>query len=98
MDKSQLANLTRQQLRELEAKEKTSWQKALDWIIMVLPFICGIAAVLEYWMIPNGSPNDHPYTYVGFLAVLIGAYLIYFFFCIVKKLRGDKTALEATTI
>lgn len=94
VDKSQLANLTRQQLRELEAKEKTSWQKALDWIIMVLPFICGIAAVLEYWMIPNGSPNDRPYTYVGFLAVLIGAYLIYFFFCIVKKLRGDKTALE----
>ena len=65
VDKSQLANLTRQQLRELEAKEKTSWQKALDWIIMVLPFICGIAAVLEYWMIPNGSPNDHPYTACG---------------------------------
>ena len=30
VDSTQLANLTRQQLRELEEKEKTTWQKVLD--------------------------------------------------------------------
>lgn len=94
MDSSQLAHLTKQQLHELEEKEKTAWQKALDWLIMILPFVCGGAAVLEYWMIPNGSPNDHPYTYVGFLAVLIGAYLVYFLFSAALKLRGDKTRID----
>ena len=94
VDSTQLANLTRQQLRELEEKEKTTWQKVLDWIIMILPLFCGAVAVLEYWMVPNGSPNDHPYTYVGVLAVLIGAYLIYFLFSVAKKLRGDKTGLD----
>ena len=98
MGNSQLARLTRQQLRELEEKEKTTWQKALDWLIMVLPFICGGAAVLEYWMIPNGSPNDHPYTYVGFLAVLIGAYLVYFLFSAAKKMKGDKTGIDMLQI
>lgn len=93
-DNKQLGRLTRQQLKELEEKEKTAWQKALDWVIMVLPFICGIIAVLEYWMVPNGSPNDNPYTYVWFLVFLISAYLLYFAFSVVKKLTGDKSVLD----
>ncbi len=48
MEKGQLQNLTRQQLKELEEKKKTGWQKALDWLIMILPFACGLAAMLEY--------------------------------------------------
>ena len=89
MDKENLQHLTRQQLKELEEKEKTGWQKALDWIIMLLPFVCGMVAMLEYWMVPNGSPNDNPYTYVWFLVVLIGAYLIYFIYSAAKKAKGD---------
>ncbi len=94
IDKSQLGSLTRQQLRELEEKEKTRGQKILDGIIMVLPLICGGAAMLEYWMVPNGSPNKNPYTYVGFLGVLIAAYFLYFLAALVKKIRGDKTVLD----
>lgn len=94
IDKTRLGHLTRQQLKELEEKEKTGLQKALDWIIMILPFICGIGAVLEYWMIPNGSPNSSPYTYVGFLVVLISAYLLYFAFSLVQRFRGDKSVLD----
>ena len=30
-----LGNLSRQQLRELEAKDKTTFQVILDWIIML---------------------------------------------------------------
>lgn len=94
IDKSQLGNITRQQLKELEEKEKTAWQKVLDWAIMILPFICGIIAVLEYWMVPNGSPNSNPYTYVWFLVVLISAYLIYFLFSLIQRLRGNKSVLD----
>jgi len=94
IDKDQLGHLTRQQLKELEEKKKTGWQKALDWMIMVLPFVCGIVAMLEYWMVPNGGSNDNPYTYVGFLVVLIGAYLIYFIYSVVKKAGGDKAVLD----
>ena len=32
-----LGSLSRQQLKELEAREKNGFQKALDWIIMILP-------------------------------------------------------------
>ena len=94
MDKGQLQNLTRQQLKELEERKKTGWQKALDWMIMLFPFACGIAAVLEYWMIPNGGPNASPYTYVWFLVVLIGVYLIYFAYSVLKKVKGDKAVLD----
>ena len=94
IDKDQLGHLTRQQLKELEGKKKTGWQKALDWMIMVLPFACGIVAMLEYWMVPNGGSNDNPYTYVGFLVVLIGAYPIYFIYSVVKKAGGDKAVLD----
>ncbi len=94
IDRARLGRLTRQQLKELEEKEKTGFQKALDYLIMILPFICGVAAVLEYWMIPNGSPNSNPYTYVGFLVVLISVYLLYFAFSLMVRLRGDKSALD----
>ena len=52
-----LGHLTRQQLKELEEKEKTRSQKILDFIVMILPVICGFIAIIEYWEVPNGSPN-----------------------------------------
>lgn len=87
--------LTRQQLKELEEKEKTKWQKVLDLIIIILPLICGIAAVLEYWMIPNNSTNQAPYTYVGFLAILNIVYLTYLLFSIIKKIKGVRGVIDA---
>ena len=36
-----LGHLTRQQLKELEQREKTRGQKILDLVIMLLPVICG---------------------------------------------------------
>lgn len=86
--------LTRQQLRELEAKEKTPFQKALDVIIMILPVICGVVAILEYKLIEDGSPNSNPNTYLGVLILFIAAYLLYAIFAIIKRVRGDKTVIE----
>lgn len=86
--------LTRQQLKELEAKEKTKGQIFLDRLIVLLPVLCGIIAVLEYMYIPNHSSNDNPYTYFGALLVLIAAYLIYAFAAFAKKIGGDKAMAE----
>ena len=47
-----LGSLTRQQLQDLEAKEKTTAQKILDGIIMTLPIVCGLIAIFEYLLIP----------------------------------------------
>lgn len=93
-DTSQLDKLTRQQLREMEEKEKTRGQKILDKVIVALPLFCGIVAILEYMLIPNNSPNSEPYTYLGVLIAFIIAYLLYMLFAFVKKARGDKTVAD----
>ncbi|MGF0031366.1 ABC transporter permease [Bariatricus sp. SGI.154] len=94
IDKSQLDKLTRQQLKELEEKEKTRGQIILDWVIMILPVVCGIVAIGEYLWVPDNSPNKNPNTYLGMLVIFIAAFLIYFIVALVKKLRGDKTVLD----
>lgn len=94
IDKSQLGQLTRQQLQELEEKEKSTLQKIFDWVITILPAVCGGVAMLEYWVIPNAYSNERPYTYVGFLTFFIGLYLLYFILAVIKKVRGDKSTLD----
>ena len=89
-----LGNLSRQQLRELEAKDKTTFQVILDWIIMILPMICGVAAILEYKLIPDEISNKKPETYVGALLVFIGIYAVYFLVALIKKLRGNLQTIE----
>lgn len=89
-----LAQLTRQQLRDLETKEKTVGQKVLDGIIMVFPVVCGIIAILEYLIVPNGSSNDNPNTYLGALIVFLCAYICYGLIALINKLRGSKLVLE----
>lgn len=93
-DANKYSKLTRQQLRELEEKEKTRGRIVLDWIIMILPVLCGTVAILEYMIIPNGSPNENPYTYLGVLIVFISAYIVYLLFAIIKKLRHDKKVMD----
>lgn len=86
--------MTRQQLKELEEKTKTRGQKIADKIIILLPIICGLIAIIEYWEIPNGSPNKNPYTYVGVVAAFIFTYVIYLLFAYIKKYKGDKTVVD----
>lgn len=86
----QLDKLTRQQLKELESKEKTPLQKLLDGIILILPLICGGVAVAEYRLLPDNSPNKNPNTYLGLLLVLMALYGLYLVFSLVKNALGDK--------
>ncbi len=94
IDTSQLDKLTRQQLRELEEKEKSRGQKILDGIICILPLVCGGVAVWEYLMIPDNSPNNNPNTYLGFLLVLIAVFAVYLAYGFVKKMAKDKTVMD----
>ena len=89
-----LGHLTRQQLKELEQKEKTRGQKILDLVIMLLPVICGFIAVIEYWEVPNGSPNSHPYTYVWAVAAFMTVYALYALAAGMKYRKGDKRTAE----
>ena len=89
-----LGHLTRQQLKELEQREKTRGQKILDLVIMLLPVICGFIAVIEYWEVPNGSPNSHPYTYVWAVAAFMTAYALYALAAGMKYRKGDKRTAE----
>lgn len=73
---AQLKNLTRRQLKELEEKEKTAAEKTAEAVIMLLPLLCGCAAMTEYMMLPNNSRNPRPWSYVWVLGAAIAAYLV----------------------
>lgn len=88
-DTSRMKGLSRQQLKELEAKEKTKLQKLLDWIVILLPIVCGMVAIFEYKFVPDGSRNKNPKTYLGALILFIAAYIIYFLIAVGKKSRGS---------
>lgn len=88
-----LDKLTRDQLIELEQKEKTPAQKLLDCIIMALPLLCGAVAVLEYTLLPDGFANNNPLTYLGFLLIFIGWYLVTLIYGAFRY-RVDKKILQ----
>ena len=93
-DMKQLENLTRRELKELEEKEKTPLQKVIEFIVMLLPLVCGTVAILEYLLIPDKTMNPNPMYYVYVLLFFMGAYFVYGVFGGIKKWRGDKTHYE----
>ncbi|MBQ7801101.1 MAG: ABC transporter permease [Oscillospiraceae bacterium] len=89
-----MEGMTRQQLKELETKEMTPFQRFLEVIIVILPFVCGILAIQEYRLVPNNSTNRNPNTYLVFLILLVAAYVIYGLVAAIKRVRGDKGVYE----
>lgn len=89
-----LESLTRRQLKELEEKEKTPIQKFFEVIIMILPVICGGAAILEYLLVPDNSTNRNPMNYVILLVVFILAYVVCGIVAGYKKHKGNKNFYE----
>ena len=86
--------LTRQQLKELEAKEMTPLQRFFEVIIMILPLVCGIVSILEYRLIPDKSMNRNPNTYFWFLVILVAAYAVYGLYAAVLYFMGKKGVQE----
>ncbi len=94
VDAAQLGNLTRSQLKKLETKEKTAWQKTLEAITLALPIVCGIVAILEYLILPNNSRNYNPFAYIYVMGAFILAYVVYLVIGIVKKRGGNSAVYE----
>ena len=93
-DSMHLGQLTRQQLRDLETKTMTPFQRFMELVIMLLPNICGIVAILEYQLIPNNSANKNPYTYLVMLLLFIAAYNIYGWIAAYKRHKGDRSVYD----
>ena len=90
MDMKQLESLTRRQLKELEEKEKTPVEKVMEFIIMILPIICGGVALLEYLLIPDLAMNRNPMYYVYVLLFFIALYVVALGFVMIKKSKEKK--------
>ena len=86
--------LTRQQLKELEAKEMTPLQRVFEVIIMILPLFCGLVSIAEYKLIPDNSMNRNPNTYFWFLVILEGAYVVYGAYAAMMYAMGKKGVQE----
>lgn len=93
-DVAQLENLTRRQLKELEEKERTPFQKAIEFVILLLPLFCGGVAILEYLLIPDKSMNKNPMYYLYVLGAAMIVYLVYAWYAEFKRWRGDKILHE----
>lgn len=90
------SKLTRQQLQELEEKEKTPFQKVLDFIIVLLPIFCGAIAIAEYRLLPDSFTNNNPNTYLGFLLIAIGLYTLRVLRSFLCLRNDDKTKYQQT--
>lgn len=94
VDAAELGKLTRSQLKKLETKEKTAWQKTLEAITLALPVLCGLVAIAEYVILPNNSRNYSPYAYLYVLGIAIAAYIVYLLVGIIRKAKGNTTIYE----
>ena len=91
--KSQTETITRQKLLKLEKKEKTGFEKIVDGVILLMPFVCAGIALLEYIFIPDNTGNPFPYRYTIFISFLICLYALFLIISILKNMLGDFTWL-----
>lgn len=86
--------MTRQQLLELEEKEKSPAEKALDFLISILPMVCGLVAILEYKLVPDSFINTNPNTYLVLLILCVGIYAAFWIVGQVKFRFGNKPMFQ----
>lgn len=81
-------SLTAEELIKLEAKPRN---KAKEIFKLLLPVIAGILAIMEYLFLPDVDPSvDKTRLYPGFLAILLGIYIIALLFSIKKENLRDR--------
>lgn len=93
-DAKGLSRLTREQLAELEDREKTPREKLFDGIILVLPILTGILALMEYLLLPSIHDNPMPYLYSGLLILFLACYTLALFVGIPLHRQGRKKVLR----
>ena len=85
-----VGQLTRDQLQQLEQKEQTSLQRAVDFVITLLPLLCGAIAALEYLLVPDRYNNAHPERYLILLLLPTAIYICVWVVAWVRRCRGDQ--------
>ncbi len=89
-DARSAAKLTKEQLMELEQKEKTPARMALDLVISLLPAAACAAALLEYRFVPDKYNNPNPGRYVVLLLIPIFIYMVRWIVSRSRYAAGDK--------
>lgn len=82
--------LTRDQLWELEEKEKSSFQKLWDLVISLLPLACFGLAAAEYVLVPDKYNNKNPERYLILLVIPAVVYGIELFLALFRYRKGDR--------
>lgn len=88
------ASLSRQQLAELEEKRKTPAQLAWDYFLIFSPLLCGLAAILEYRLVPDAFTNEHPMTYFYLLVIMIAFYGLKLTWAFWQRSRNKRQAYQ----
>lgn len=90
-DAKSSSKLTRDQLIELEQKERSPLRRALDSVLLFCPLLACALAVAEYLILPNkkGFNNPTPERYVILLTVPAAIYLVCLIISAVKRRAGD---------
>ena len=86
--------LTRDELMELEEKDKTPQQKMIDKIITMLPILMLVIALAEYLLLPDINPNPMPHIYTCIMAAILVVYIIAVIIAMVKEKKGDKKPMR----
>ena len=94
-DKKKKATLTQEQVIELETKPQTKGQIILDHIICLLPLASMGIMLLEYFLVPDGSSNTSPMTYVYTICIFMAVYLVWFLTSLGKKEKFRKVRYKA---
>lgn len=88
-----LGAINRQKLLKLEKKDKTAFEKTVDVVVLLLPFVCGGLALLEYCCVPEKTSNPFPERYAIFIVGLICLYGLFLAVSIIKDKMDDFTLL-----
>jgi len=82
--------LTKDQLIELEKKEKNSVGRFIDFLIVLGPLFCCAAAISEYLILPNIRKNEYEYRYMLLLLIPAVIYTGYFLASLFYYRQGDR--------
>lgn len=93
-DAKSMSKLTREQLAELESREKTKKEKGADILFLFLPIVCGIIALCEYILIPDKYPNPMPYLYTIVVLAAVCAHAVATVVGLIKYKRGNQKTFQ----
>lgn len=93
-DAKSSAKLTREQLMELEERDKTPRQKMFDKIITVMPGFMAVIALSEYLLFPDINPNPMPHIYTCIMAAILAAYTVAVIAGMIREKKGKKNLIR----